>query len=304
MKDYPLASLFILAYKQSDFIQEALDGAVTQDYPNLEIIVSDDCSPDNTFDIIKSFAEKYRGPHKLIINQNSKNLGIVGHFNHVIKNLCHGDFLLPTGGDDVCLPSRVSVSVKSIIECKADALSLNMIIINDKSEKTAMMQEVSDKIISYSMDDYIKGQYISSGASRIIKRDLIDSFGYLDDDCPTEDSTMLFRAFMKSKVAFCHIPGVRYRVHGNNISIGINQFTLKTDLITKQYYKDLDLALDKNYVNILQYNLLKSKINFYAKMRRLEEEKVEAIGAFEKSFIALKLLFIRVHRRIKFYHYL
>ena len=83
----PLVSFCIVAYKAEKYIREAIEGAFSQDYPNLEIIMSDDCSPDKTFDIMKEMAAQYSGPHKIKLNQNKENAGPREHYNTVLYDL-------------------------------------------------------------------------------------------------------------------------------------------------------------------------------------------------------------------------
>ncbi len=293
MNKKPLVSLFVLVYRQADYIKETLEGVVSQVYDNLEIIVSDDKSPDNTFDIIKQFAEAYSGPHKLIINRNDKNMGLVGHFNYVVKNLCHAEYLMPTGGDDVCLPNRVSASIEAIQRLNVDCLSLNMITINGNSEETGFIQPVSDKVVRYTIEDYIKGSYLSSGASRIFRRDIFDTFGYLNNDCQTEDSTLLFRAFLRNGVAFSYSQGLKYRIHGSNISIGVGQYNLKTDLIAKQYYKDLETAKVKGLIADDLYRRLSRKIKNYIDTRNFSEKIAKSNNIILKVAYKVALKYIQ-----------
>ena len=69
-EEYPLATLLVLFYKHQKFVEDTVAGALSQTYPNLEIIFSDDNSPDGTFDILKKAVEGYKGPHKVILNRN------------------------------------------------------------------------------------------------------------------------------------------------------------------------------------------------------------------------------------------
>lgn len=72
----PLVSYVLTAYNVEEFIEESVKCAFSQTYENLEIILSDDCSTDNTFNIMKKMADEYDGPHKIVLNRNEKNLGI------------------------------------------------------------------------------------------------------------------------------------------------------------------------------------------------------------------------------------
>ena len=89
-----MVSLCILTYTQERYIRETVEGALSQDYPNLEIVISDDNSTDSTFRIIKEMTAGYVGPHSLIVNQNSPNKGIIEHVNRVVFELSHGDYIM------------------------------------------------------------------------------------------------------------------------------------------------------------------------------------------------------------------
>lgn len=102
----PLASIILVSYNQEKFIIDALKSATSQTYKNLEIIASDDASTDRTYELISSFKSQYNGPHKLIINQNTSNLGVGGNYAKA-TSLTRGELIFVAGGDDISLPHRV-----------------------------------------------------------------------------------------------------------------------------------------------------------------------------------------------------
>ena len=118
----PLVSFIIFSYKQEKFIRDAIRGALAQTYEPLEIIISDDCSPDNTFTIIEEETASYAGPHKVILNRNETNLGLPEHMNKVLK-MARGEFIVENAGDDISCPHRTSVLVKRWLD-KSDPVDL------------------------------------------------------------------------------------------------------------------------------------------------------------------------------------
>ena len=112
-KSLPLVSILIICYQQEKFIAEAIEGALEQDYPNMEIVISDDHSLDNTVDIASRYQEKY--PEKIKITITKSNLGITGNCNHGLSK-CKGKYFVIQGGDDVCLPGKISAQVKWLEE--------------------------------------------------------------------------------------------------------------------------------------------------------------------------------------------
>ena len=101
-----LISFILLAYKQENYIEDAVKGALSQTYSPLEIILSDDNSPDNTYNVMKRIVDEYDGPHRIILNRNPENLGLVQHYNRVVFELSHGDLLVIAAGDDISRPDR------------------------------------------------------------------------------------------------------------------------------------------------------------------------------------------------------
>ena len=105
VSDKPLVTFAVIAYNQERFIREAVEGAFAQTYSPLEIILSDDGSSDKTFDVMQALVAKYDGPHHVMLNRNSKNLGLAGHVNHIMERAT-GDIIVLAAGDDISRPER------------------------------------------------------------------------------------------------------------------------------------------------------------------------------------------------------
>ncbi|MDP2083917.1 MAG: glycosyltransferase family A protein [Gemmobacter sp.] len=103
--DRPLVTFALFAYNQENYIREAVEGAFSQTYSPLEIILSDDCSSDRTFEIMEEMAREYQGPHLLKVRTASKNAGIGAHVN-LVAGLSQGEIIVFAAGDDVSLPHR------------------------------------------------------------------------------------------------------------------------------------------------------------------------------------------------------
>ena len=70
-------SVVVTTYNQERYIAKALGSVLAQVGAPLEIVVSDDLSTDNTWQIIHQIAASYPGPHKLVIHRQETNLGAV-----------------------------------------------------------------------------------------------------------------------------------------------------------------------------------------------------------------------------------
>jgi len=81
----PRVTFFLFAYNQADFIRDACEAALAQTYTPLEVILSDDCSSDETFQIMQDVVASYSGPHQVRLNRNDQNLGLIGHVNRAME---------------------------------------------------------------------------------------------------------------------------------------------------------------------------------------------------------------------------
>lgn len=108
----PLVTFALFAYNQEKYIREAVKGAFSQTYEPLEIILSDDCSTDRTFEIMQEMAVGYVGTHQIICNKNKSNLGLIKHINS-INAMASGEIIIIAAGDDISLPSRTSEHLKA-----------------------------------------------------------------------------------------------------------------------------------------------------------------------------------------------
>lgn len=292
-KDLPLVSIVVLTYNQEQYIEAALEGVASQDYPNLEIIVSDDNSNDNTKKVIENFRLKYKGSQKIIYNYNNENLGLVRHFNKIMS-MVTGDYVVLAAGDDISLKNRTTLSVREIRKAGVDSLALNFKYIDGKgNDMNKCAFKLTNDIKIFKLSDYVLGKVPHpSGPSRIITKRVFDFFGPFQDDCPTEDSTLTFRALLLRGIAHYSEVGVNYRWHDNNMS-SIDNIYRKIDpnKIYSQYYKDLCVAKEKNIIENSEYRLVKKKIDEYKITQVFRRNMYNEKNPWIRYLLILKYLF-------------
>jgi len=103
--DRPLVTFALFAYNQEKYIREAVEGAFAQTYSPLEIILSDDCSSDKTFEIMQAMAVAYKGPHRVHARRNEFNIGTALHVYSVARS-SKGLLFVVAAGDDFSFPER------------------------------------------------------------------------------------------------------------------------------------------------------------------------------------------------------
>ena len=105
--DRSLVTFALFAYNQEKYIREAVKGAFSQTYEPLEIILSDDCSSDRTFEIMQEMASAYDGPHRVTCLKHKENLGLANHINKIAE-VAKGEITVMAAGDDRSLPQRTA----------------------------------------------------------------------------------------------------------------------------------------------------------------------------------------------------
>ena len=94
-RQLPKVTIMIPTFGQQNVILDAVNSALAQDYPNLEVIVADDASPDRTGDVIATLSDD-----RLCYHRNDTNLGRVGNYRNTLYRLAQGDWVVNLDGDD------------------------------------------------------------------------------------------------------------------------------------------------------------------------------------------------------------
>ena len=118
----PLISALVIAYNNSDFIFDTLQSVLTQDYPNIELIVSDDHSTKGfPVDEIIDYINKHRGENiqRVLINENEENMGTVRHVEK-LRGMSRGEYELLIAADDVWKDSCVFSDFMDFVSAHED----------------------------------------------------------------------------------------------------------------------------------------------------------------------------------------
>lgn len=110
MCDMPLVSVVVPTFNDSKFIKETLVSILNQTYTNLDIVVVDDCSSDNTVEVIKTFSDK-----RIRLFQNNKNKGAAFSRNRAISE-CLGDYIAFLDGDDLWSLNKIETQVAFMLK--------------------------------------------------------------------------------------------------------------------------------------------------------------------------------------------
>lgn len=110
----PLVSVRVITYNSSKTVIETLDSVKNQTYQNIELIISDDCSPDNTVEVCTAWLEankdRFVRTELITVEQNT---GTAANINRAIR-ACRGEYIKGIAGDDILEPECIEVNINNI----------------------------------------------------------------------------------------------------------------------------------------------------------------------------------------------
>lgn len=295
----PKVSHFIITYNQCAYIEKAIQSAIDQDYPELEIVVADDGSVDGTAEIVAEFALRY--PGKVIPALAESNGGITRNCNRALA-LCSGKYISCQGGDDVLLPGKISRQVQWL---EAD------------KKRVLCGHDVRVFYTSLEGSEHVRGSGAAGrsgvGAGKIIQGGVGSFFmgtslmwrasatppGGFDTRIPISSDWKFIIDIVGVDGAWGAVDGVfaLYRVHPQNISStkrdNIILETLRTFVYLRQQYpafrSELNLARREIFYNVAKVYYRK---NSFGRARRVFSALLgtDGCGSFVQKARVLKYL--------------
>lgn len=217
---YPKVTIMIPAYNQEEYIGEAIESALSQDYPNLEILISDDCSKDGTPSVIKNYSNDSRV--KVVINDH--NLGRAANYHKTAHDVASGDWLINLDGDDFFISRDfISNAIKEIKKCPSpNVVAYCYAHPVHQLKKWLPYTNISEDAILINGRDYFINYYSigSFGHPNILyKREIGLRIGMYTLPYQASDFHTLMRIFLNGNVILDRRKVSYWRIHGKNTTI-------------------------------------------------------------------------------------
>lgn len=193
-----LVTIMIPTYNQEKYISNAIDSALSQSYENLEVIVCDDNSMDNTHKILKKYNDK-----RVKIFKNKNNLGRVKNYRHLLYDLASGEYVINLDGDDYFLDNQyIQKCVDLIKKHNLDLVFSNQIISYSSFDKKTDMN--LDEVIdgNWLFLNYGKNSLHIPHMSALYNRKRALSLNFYSKDIISSDWESLLKFIINSKVGF------------------------------------------------------------------------------------------------------
>lgn len=225
MSKHPLVSIIIPCYNHQDFLDDCLSSILNQTYQNIELLICDDCSPDNSYEKILSFKEKLEKRFEnVVILKNEINCGVTKNINRMLE-LAKGEFVKTIASDDCMAPNAISEMVGFLIENRqVDVVVSNGIKVPEEQRYPDFSGDV---IYNVSPDFSADGFFIRvarcnqiSAPAAMVRMSVYKKFGLYDENVKVEDFEYWLRVLKQNETSFAFLDKklIYYRINQNSMS--------------------------------------------------------------------------------------
>lgn len=309
----PLVTVSIITYNSSDTVLATLDSIYSQIYPNIELVISDDCSTDNTIELCKQWLliNNTRFDNCRII-QSEKNTGVTANCNRAISTI-KGSYLKLLAGDDLLLPNAISDYVDYMMDNPLAVYVFSRVVVFGGSEE--VVREFTETVFDYSFfalsheeqKRWFLGRWTNPipAASAFVNVENAISNGvfFYDESIPMLEDWPKWLELIKKDIEFCFIdkPLACYRVGcDSSVSVGSehkDSFTKSRILLYKRYLFQPTMKLYGLGAALLAFTKKMASINRYSIWSFLFQS-LSLLRMLRNSVVNLVLKYIKIGHRL------
>lgn len=300
----PLVSVVVISYNHSRFIKENLDSIKAQTYSNIELIVGDDASQDNSVEVFEEWLKDndYTAAFK---NYHQVNTGLATMLNECIEK-ANGTYLKLIAADDFLHQDYILECVRSLERDNGDLIFTQATEIDENSAPTRENCFPIPEHPLQNLDFYLAHYNFISGSTLFYRKESFLKLGNLPDDILLEDYFLVLKA-CHQKMKFSYLPEnlIFYRRHSGNITkmqaLKVQVETVKLQLRffkDKKYLKPVNHGIQQNIKEFGQpfiSGIIKNYINHPLFSKRTA---VMIITAFAGSLIHLPKKYIQKWKKL------
>ena len=278
MNNFPFVSVIVSSYNHGMYIEKCLESIINQTYKNIQLIVIDDGSTDNSVSLLKKLQSEY---HFILECQN--NMGLARSANKALFKYATGKYVCAIGSDDFWPLNKIEEQVMFMEDNHNIALIFgNIIIVDENNAKIGTRKcDLSNQNISF--ESLLVRNRIPV-LTIMVRTVILTEIGGYDESTYIEDWSTWLKIAYKYPIRHVNNDWGYYRKHGNTMSTNLNKMCEAKLNIIKKWEKKLNPKIYKKIKT--QYESL-----FFRLLAK--KEKREAIkywprnpyGYFQKNFI-------------------
>lgn len=239
-------TVFVPTFNQAKFLSQCLNSVLNQTRKPDQVLVIDDCSTDNTSEVIKNYKNRVE------YIRHTKNLGAVKTYNHGLA-IVKGDYILMVPGDDWLKKQILEKEAKILDSNSKVAMVYSQAIDTENGQQklaahhpagsTSYIGRGNDFELLLTHGDFIPFLTV------MVRKTVYKKLGFLDENLPyLHDHEMWIRIASKFPIAYLAQPLAYYRIHKSNLHKKENRLILYEEefqYILNKYQKRLNLQLKK-----------------------------------------------------------
>ena len=214
--DEPLVTVIISSYNHEAYIEESVLSIINQTYKNIELIIIDDGSIDNSREILQNLQKRYG--FELIFQENQ---GLAKTLNNIFSNYAHGKYFTGCASDDFIMPDKIEKQVKFFEENPDYDMVFGKAYIVDGNGKIIENFEIFepfDEPVKYIPFELLIENNRIPGPTKMMRREIWETCGGHNENTIIEDFDMALKIAYYGKIAYINDYFGYYRWHGQNVS--------------------------------------------------------------------------------------
>ncbi len=230
-----LASFVMSVYNDGRYLAEAIKSVLNQTYPDIELLIFNDASTDNSLDIIRSFSDP-----RIIFYHSDENRGKSYGINFMVKNFARGDYIFLMDSDDICDIHRAEEQIKYLQQnpgCIAVGSNINVMW---EDEETKSLAERKKSWFDQAPDEVdgllLQGMTVPGPTITLRKSNFLAVGGLSVNYKAALDYEFVLRLTEHGSVFKLPKELYRYRIHRQQMSLAKKQFQFESALRAKVEY--------------------------------------------------------------------
>lgn len=291
----PSISIILTGHNEAHCIRDAIRSVFNQDYEGqVEVILSDDGSTDETFAVMQEMAAQYRGPYRVLLNRNETPLGRGGHIRQLAEMASY-EWILRQDGDDCSFPWRCRFFAQAVMKHPDAVMVVANKFINVYEEPGVVFEFPPFPEVPLHSPQVVLQQGVYTltnhfGCAIMIKKNIFEWSRSLPMTDNFEDDLMGFHAWLQGKTyEILDTPLYYYRFAGKNIfavSSAMRFTNMKTAIAFEERRQKMMCQLKKSKKMGLELceNLLNKRVSIFRSPEELLaeiEERKKAIANIE-----------------------
>lgn len=210
-----LISIIMPSFNSGKTIAESIESVISQTYENWELLITDDCSSDDTISIINTFISK---DHRIKMFQNSKNSGAAISRNLSISN-ARGDYIAFLDSDDIWLPNKLSIQLSYMLNRKDVDFSFTAYeIVDEYGHSAGRVIDLQGENLAFNYFDMLRKKATLECSTVLFRREAFED--YLMPNIRTGQDYALWLKLLKTgkKAYLVNEVLTKYRILPNSIS--------------------------------------------------------------------------------------